>query len=209
VFWITITKKIIISKKRKAHLYVAFSTYTRARLSRLNVCMKERTQRRSNDLEQNTEKRKKLRGSCTYIQPESKSLGRPWFRVPPAKSFQLPLVQSLLHGSAKEDYANETKRSQRSCHEGSCIRMDLRKEDFTTEQKTSLSESCHTEFCFDLSDDDSQLADYQKKTTADVSVMSVSNKPCRKLQRETTIIMIPQSSKSKFCSQTNIPWPQE
>ncbi len=76
MFWITITKKIIISKTRKAHLYVALSTYTRARLSRLNVCLKERTQRRRNDLEQNTEKRKKLRGSCRYIQPESNSLGR-------------------------------------------------------------------------------------------------------------------------------------
>ncbi len=76
MFWITKTKTIIISKTRKAHLYVALSTYARARISRLNVCLKERTQRRSNDLEQNTEKRKKLRGSCMYIQPESNSLGR-------------------------------------------------------------------------------------------------------------------------------------
>lgn len=105
-----ITKKLIISKTRKAHLYFTLSTYTRARLSRLNVCMKERTQRRSNDLEQNTEKRKKLRGSCTYIQPESNSLSR--YLVPHStckKSFQLPLVQSLLHGSAKEDYATGSK----------------------------------------------------------------------------------------------------
>ncbi|CAK9191272.1 unnamed protein product [Sphagnum troendelagicum] len=29
----------------------------------------------------------------------------------------------------------EAKRSQRSCHEESCIRMDLRKDDFATEQK--------------------------------------------------------------------------
>ncbi len=53
------------------------SFYVHARAPFSLECAFERANTKTqNDLEQNTEKRKKLRGSCTYIQPESNSLGR-------------------------------------------------------------------------------------------------------------------------------------
>jgi hypothetical protein len=129
----------------------------------LNVCMKERTQRRSNDLEQNTEKRKKLRGSCTYIQPESNSLGR--YLVP----------RSTCEILSASTCAVTTARI---CKRRLCYRKQNGLSDHATknlasawicERKISLQNknksqwSWHTESCFDLSDDDSQLANYQKK----------------------------------------------
>ncbi len=168
--------------------------------------MKERTQRRGKDLEQNTEKRKKLRGSCTYIQPESNSLGR---YLVPRSTCEILSASTCAVTTAQICKRRLCYRKQNglSDHEESCIRMDLRKEDFAAEQKQVSVIMAHRILLWFVRRWFTTRR-LSEKTNADVSVMSLSNKPCRKLQRKTTIIMIPQSSKSKFCSQANIPWPQ-
>jgi hypothetical protein len=180
------------------------SFYVRARAHFSLECVFERantkTQQRSGTKHRKEEKVKRILYVHTAGIEFSGPLSGSAFHV--RNPFSFHLCSHYCTDLQKKIMLQETKRSQRSCHEETCIRMDLPKE-----QKQVSVTMAHRILLWFVRRwfTTSRLSE---KTHADVSVMSLSNKPCRKLQRKTTIIMIPQSSKSKFCSQAYIPWPQ-